>query len=180
MPTTSSLELSTSLMLSVAIAAIAVILGLRQWWEHRVRDADLSDVDHKHFFWQDLRRVSGVLLMLILALGIYVGSRIPPIISDFPLDADDKQAIRAVAGTWVDTWINGEANPRFVGLWFVVIVVLMTLLALALFDWRATRRYARRERQALAGERLKILRDTFRRADSHRNGHPQEPEPDLS
>lgn len=69
MPTTSSLELLTSLVLSVAIAAIAVILGLCQWWEHLVRDADLSDLDRKHFFWQDLRRSLGVLLMLILRLG---------------------------------------------------------------------------------------------------------------
>lgn len=96
-------------------------------------------------------------------------------ISDFPLDDDDKQAIRAVAGTWVNTWINGEANPQFVALWFVVIIVLMTLLALALFDWRATRRYAYRQRKTLAGERLEILRDTFRRSDTRRNGFPSDP-----
>ncbi len=179
MPIADSLAL-ISLVLSVAIAAIAVLLGLSQWWEYHVRDTDLSDADHHHFFWQDLRRTLGVLLMLILAAGIYIGSRTPPRIADFPLDADVKQAIRAVAGTWVDTWINGQINPRFVVLWFVVIVVLMTLLALALFDWRATRRYARRQRKTLAGERLAILRDTFRRADTQRNGHPQEPEPGLS
>ncbi len=174
MPTTSGLA-STSLMLSVAVAAIAVLLGLGQWWEHRARSADLSDADRKHFFWQDLRRIIGVLLMGILAAGIYIGSRIPPRISDFPLDADFKQSIEAFAGAWVVTWINGQANPRFAALWFVTIVTLLVLLALALFDWRATRRYARRQRLALASERLEILRETFRRTDTHQNGSPPEP-----
>jgi hypothetical protein len=177
MPTANSLA-STSLVLSVAVATIAVLLGLRQWWEHRVRGADLSDADHTHFFRQDLRRAMGVLLMLILALGIYIGSRIPPMVSDFPLDADFKQAIRAIAGAWVDTWIHGQANPQFVALWFGVTVVLVALLALALLDWRATRRYARRQRQVLAGERLEILRKTLRRSDTRLNGSPSDPGPD--
>ena len=176
MPTSSSLA-STSLVLSVAVAAIAVLLGLSQWWERRARAANLSDADHKHFFRQDLRRAVGVLLMLILAVGIYIGSRIPPKVSDFPLDIEFKQAMRAVAGAWVVTWINGEASPHFVAIWFVVIVLLVTLLALALFDWRATRRYAFRQRQALAGERLEILRETFGQADADRNGSTEEPRP---
>ena len=179
MPTTSSLA-STSLMLSVAIAAISVILGLRQWWEHHVRDDDLSDDDLRHFFRQDLRRAVGVLLMLGLALGIYVDSRIPPMVSDFPLDKDFKEAMRVVAGCWVDTWINGQPNPQFLGLWFAMIVLLASLLAMALIDWRATRRYARRHRVTLAGERLEILRETFRRTDADRNGHPPDSGPDLS
>src|SRR5262249_15593032 len=100
MPITST-EASTSLIVSVITTAIAVLLGLRQGWERHVRDDDLPEADLKHFFWQDLRRAIGVVLMLILAVGIYVGSRIPPIISDFPLDDDFKQAVRSVAGTWV-------------------------------------------------------------------------------
>jgi hypothetical protein len=169
---------STSLMLSIAIATVAVLLGWRQWWEHRERAGSLSDADRRHFLRQDLRRTIGVLLMGILALGIYLGSRIPPRISDFPLDADFREALRAVAGAWVVTWVNGQANPRFVAIWLVMFVVLGILLALALFDWRATRRYARRQRQALAGERLEILRETFQQRDTQRNGLPHEPGPD--
>src|SRR5258707_15391194 len=70
---------STSLVLSIAIAAIAVILGVRQWFERQVRELELSEADRNHFSRQDLRRWLGVLLLLILAIGVLVGSRIEPV-----------------------------------------------------------------------------------------------------
>ena len=162
-------------MLSIAIGGIALSLGLHQWSQWRARDPDLVKAERAFFLRQDLRRAVGVLFMLIIALGISVGSRVPPLITKFPYDFDVRQAVRVIAGSWVESWMAGHANPQFVTAWLVVIVLLVTLLGLALFDWMATRRYAHRQRQSMARERLEILRETFRRSDTDRNGSPPEP-----
>jgi hypothetical protein len=164
-----------SLVLAIAVGGIAVSLALHQWSQWRARDADLVKAERIYFFRQDLRRAVGVLLMSIIAAGIFVGSRIPPLLTDFPYDLDVRQSVRVIGGSWVETWIAGHANPQFVTIWLVVIVLLVTLLALALFDWLATRRYVHRQRQSLARERLEVLRETFRRTDASPNGHSPEP-----
>ncbi|MGP0069541.1 MAG: hypothetical protein ACLQGP_38825 [Isosphaeraceae bacterium] len=170
MPMANNLAL-TSLALSVAIGGIAILLGLHQWSQWRGRDAGLVDAERRYFLRQDWRRGAGVLLMLMIAAGIYVGSRIPPLVSRFPVDNDVRQARRIIAGSWVETAIGDHANPRFLSIWLGVIVLLVTLLGLALFDWIATRRYAHWQRQSMARERLDILRETFRKVDTDRNGH---------
>ena len=115
-------------------------------------------------------------LMLLLALGIFVGSRISPLINtEFPYDLEVRQSVRAISGAWVETWVGGRANPLFLTIWLAVIILLVILLALAFFDWLATRRYAHRQRSSMARERLEILRETFRRRDTLRDGHPPEP-----
>ena len=96
---------------------IAIFLGLRQWYESRAREPILSDLDRGYFFRQDLRRGLGVGIMLILALGIWIGARIEPRVA-------------------------GKANLAFVQVWFVVIVLILILLAVALLDWLDTRLYA--------------------------------------
>ena len=73
---------SASLLISSGITLIAAFLGLRQWYEWRAREVDLSELDRKYFFRQDLRRGLGVAVMLILAAGLYFGSRIPPKVAD--------------------------------------------------------------------------------------------------
>ena len=161
----------TSLALTIALTGIAVALGLHQWSQRRHRDANLADVDRVYFFRQDWRRTAGVLVMLMIAAGIYVGSRTPPMIPRPPVDADVEQAERIIAGAWVELAMAGHANPQFLSVWLEVIVLLVVLLGLALFDWIATRRYAHRQRRIMARERLEILRDTFRRTETDRNGH---------
>ena len=167
---------STSLMVSMIVGGVAIALGLIQWSGSRNRDADLTEADARDFVRQDWRRGVGVVLMLLLALGIYVGSRIPPLIdTEFPYDLEVRQSVRALSGAWVETWVGGHANPLFLAIWLAVIILLVVLLALAFFDWLATRRYAHRQRSSMARERLEILRETFRRRDTLRNGNPPEP-----
>jgi hypothetical protein len=170
MPMANNLAVS-SLALSIAIGGIAVLLGLHQWSQRRARDSDLIGADRAYFLRQDRRRAIGVLIMLMIAAGIYFGSRIPPLIENAPLDADVIQAIRIIAGSWVELSSGAHANPRFLSLWLEVITLLVILLGLAMFDWIATRRFAHRQRQSIARERLDIIRETFRRADTDRNGH---------
>jgi hypothetical protein len=141
---------STSLMISLGIALIAVFLGLRQWYETQARESDLSEFDRAYFARQDVRRGLGVALMLILAAGLSIGARIAP-------------------------RVNGRANLMFVEIWLGEIALLFVLIALAGLDWLATRRYARQYRRSMARERMKLLRDAIRESaarGSDENGKP--------
>lgn len=133
-----------SLFLSIGIAIVAACLALWLWYERRQRDPDLSDVDLRHFMRQDLRRISVSVALLLLAVGIPWGSRLEPRIA-------------------------GRINARFFVVWLAIFVLILVLLGLALVDWLATRLYARRHFQALARERLEILRDEVKRRSLHRN-----------
>ena len=127
---------SNSLLISSGVALIAVFLGLRQWYEWRARETELSDLDHRYFFRQDVRRGLGVAVMLVIALGLYFGSRIP-------------------------SKVAGRANLIFVVVWLAIIGLIVVMLILAFVDWLSTRLYARRLSRSMARERLQILRDTL-------------------
>jgi hypothetical protein len=127
-----------SLALSLGVAAVAVLLGWRQWQERRRREPELTPADSRHFARQDLRRGLGVLVLALLAVGLAAGSRVEP---------------RVAART----------NPLFIPLWLGILGLSFVLLVLALLDWLATRLYARRHVRAIARERLAILRDELRR-----------------
>jgi hypothetical protein len=134
---------ANSLFISSGVALIAVFLGLRQWYEWRAREPELSDRDRGYFFRQDVRRGLGVAVMLILAAGLYFGSRIP-------------------------ARVGGSANLTFVEVWLAIISLIIVMLGLALLDWVSTRLYARRQRRDLAAERQRILRDTLRKTQVDR------------
>ncbi len=128
---------AVSLAISVGVAAVAVLLGLRQWHERRLRESDLSEADASHFARQDLRRGMGVVVMLLLAAGLSAGARVEPRLA-------------------------GRANPLFIQLWLGVFLLILILLILAVLDWLSTRLYARRHVRAMARERLEILRDEYK------------------
>jgi len=131
-----------SVAMSLGIALVAVYLGLRQWYERKAREPDLSDADREYLSRQDVRRALGVAIMLILAAGISIGSRIEP-------------------------RVNGRANLAYLEVWIGVIGLLIAMVALAGLDWLATSRYARRQRRFIAEERMKLLHDAIREsADS--------------
>jgi len=142
---------SNGVLMSTGITLIAVFLGLRQWYESRAREPNLSDLDRTYFFRQDLRRGLGVAIMLILALGIWIGTRMEPLIA-------------------------GKANLTFVRVWLIVIVLILVLLVLALLDWLANRLYARRLRRSIAQERVELLREVFRKSASPDGDPSSEPE----
>jgi hypothetical protein len=127
----------SSLMISLGIVLIAAFLGLRQWYEQQAREPDLSDLDRAYFTRQDLRRGWGVAVMLILAAGLSIGTRIAP-------------------------RVDGHGNLTFVVFWMGEIGLLAVLIVLAGIDWFATRRYALRHRRSMARERVKMLRDAIR------------------
>lgn len=167
----------TSLTLSVAVATIAVLLGLRLWWERKTRDDELPAADRKHFLLQDLRRGLGIALMTSLAIGVYVGSRLPTFVVE-PVDPRLRGSAVTVAGALVQSALETHPNRRFLAVWMGVFASVVLLLGLALIDWISTRRYAERHRRAMNRERLELLRETIRlshsREDDLGNGrHPE-------
>jgi hypothetical protein len=137
-----------SLALSIGLVVVAALLAAWLWLDRRHRGTDLSEQDATHFARQDFRRAIVALILVILAVGIFVGSRI-------------------------SHKIDGRANPLFLQIWYGVFVLLIVLVTLAVLDWIATRLYARRHFRELARERLEILREQMRQQayrSSQRNG----------
>ena len=165
----SSLEAWISLALSLFIASVASLLGLHLWWERRTRDDGLPAMDQKHYLYQDLRRGLGIALMVSLAAGVYVGARMSPFVVE-PRDPGLRTSADLAAGAVIQAALETHPNRRFVAVWLGIFGSTVLLLGLAMMDWIATRRYARRHRQAIHQERLKIFRETLRHADTDMNG----------
>jgi hypothetical protein len=143
---------TVSLVLAIGVTVVAGVLALRQRYERRHREPQLSEDDARHFARQDFRRAVAGVVMVLLALGVAIGARIEP-----------KQA--------------GRANPWFLAVWLAVFTLIFVLLWLALLDWIATWIYGRRHRRAIARERLQFLREEQRRRAYRGNGRgvPQDP-----
>src|SRR5687768_2794441 len=94
-------------ILSAGVAGVAGFLAQRQWSERRSRSANLSPADARHFERQDFRRGIGALGLLLLALGLFIGSRLDPV-------------------------VGGRANLSFVRAWFCVggLVIFELILAM--------------------------------------------------
>ena len=75
MPTANDVP-SASLGLALGLFLIALFLGLRQWYERRARDVDLSAADSSHFIRQDARRYLGVAVLLAIAAIVFVTTRL--------------------------------------------------------------------------------------------------------
>jgi hypothetical protein len=144
-------ELATaSLFLSIGVAAVAALLFLLVWNDRGHRHPELPPDDAEHFARQDVRRVVGTVVMLLLSAAIYFGSRIPPRAAD-------------------------RANPLFVQIWLGTFLLIFFLLVLGLLDWQATRLYARRHRQAIVRERIELLKEELKHQAFRTNGreHPE-------
>jgi hypothetical protein len=146
MPPAQSAE-TVSVFLAAGVTAVALILAWRQWRESQGRETDLSEADVAHFLKQDIRRWIGVGLMLVLAVGIAVGSRLPP---------------KAAAG---------GANSMFVLIWLAICILVLVLLMLALIDWIDIRQYARRHRRAMIDERRDLAEESLRKPARHDPDH---------
>jgi hypothetical protein len=137
-----------SAVLAIVVSAIAVALMLRQRREGRERSDDLSEADLKHFAHQDVRRFAGGIVMLLIAVGLLIGSRMID-----RIDLNQRLFRRLLAGVW-----GG------------VFLLTFVLLVLAMFDISATRIYARRHRRAIAQERQAFLDAEKRRRAITGNG----------
>ncbi len=124
---------TASLALSTLVVLVAAGLAWFEWRGHRARGTGLSLEDARHFRRQGARRGVGLLILLALAVGLVVGSRIP---------------IRA----------GMHANPNFVAAWLAIFALILALLWLAMADWVALRRFAGRHRKAIFRERIDLLR----------------------
>jgi hypothetical protein len=148
---------SASLVLSVFVLLVAGLLGWKEWRDRSDREAELSREDARHFGHQDLRRAMGIGVMALIAVGLFVGSRIPPKVAN-------------------------KTNFQFLGIWMGIFLLILFLLMLALIDWLAIRVFARRHRNQILRERVEILKTSKKSkgaADSNGNGHAEGPLGDL-
>lgn len=127
----------SSLILSLGVSLVAMVLLAWQRGDRARRDDALSPQDHDYFWRQDRRRAFVSVVMLLLAAGIYFGSR-------------------------MDHRLNGRPNPWFLGTWLAIFWLVIVLTSTALVDWIATRHYARRIRHEMVREGVSILRDEMR------------------
>lgn len=145
-------------VLTAAVLAVAAVLALRQRAERRVRAAGLTAEDRRYFARQDLRRLTGVAVLVLIGLGMTWGSQL-----DYRGDVPSKRL--------------------FLTVWLIVILLVLFLVGLALLDLLSTRLYARRHRRILAAERREALKAEFpqRSAPQDRrrgsNGQPPPREP---
>ena len=130
---------SASIALAIGLCLISLFLGLRQWYERKAREPDLSEADRRHFWRQDTRRNLGVAVLFGIAILVVVGTNMWPM-------------------------AQGGANVLFVQIWVAVLVLVVVLLTLALADWSATRAYARRHRREILREAREAIRREARQA----------------
>jgi hypothetical protein len=145
MPLANDVE-SASLALAAGLCMISLFLGLRQWYERRAREPDLSHADQLYYSRQDVRRNLGVAVLFGIALLVLVGSRVAP-------------------------QVQGGGNLLFLQIWIAVMALIVILLILALADWTATRGYARRHRQELIRQSIEAIRREAREASHAQDPH---------
>jgi hypothetical protein len=124
---------SASVALAAGLCMIALFLGLRQWYEWKAREPDLSKADQVYYSRQDIRRGLGVAVMVIIAALVLLGSRLEP-------------------------KVQGKFNLLFLQLWVGVLALIIVLLSLALADWTATHSFARRHRREILRESIEAIR----------------------
>ncbi len=144
------------LVLAALVLAAAAFLGWRQWRDVRTRPPGLSSADEGHFARQDLRRLLGTIILVLIAAAM-------------------------AAGAWIPDRIGGQVNQLFIDLWAGIALMMVVLLLLALLDWISTRLYAHRQRKRLTDEGLSIVEAELRarialqraqRREEGSNGHP--------
>jgi hypothetical protein len=138
---------SASLILSIGVTVVAVLLIVWHWFERPHREAAESEEDRRYYTSQSIRRWIVSVTMLLIAIGIYAGSQMKPM-------------------------IGGKPNMLFLQTWLWVCLLVLGLVVIAILDWFATRIYSFRKRKAMAREGIDLLRDEIRVRASIR----QEPE----
>ncbi len=150
MAMTLSQPIATAILV-IGVIVVAALLAVRQGYERRHRETGLSEADARHFARQDFRRAVVGVVLVLLALGVAVGSQL--------------KHLRA-----------GRPNTWFLGVWLAVFGLIFVLVWLAVLDWIETWLYARRHRRALIRERNEFLRSERRRSAYRGNGQgPSDP-----
>ena len=140
---------AVSLALSILIVVVAALLVVWQWYERRRRATELSKADTSHFARQDVRRWMVTVILILLAVGVTLGSRI-------------------------EVKVAGRTNLLFFQVWLGVILLIFVLLCLAMFDWVSTRLHARRHRRTIVRARREMIRALLR-PQAHRGKGPGGP-----
>ena len=162
-------QLVTGLLLTAVLLASAAVFAVAQVRLLRgpVRSPELPDEERRYLRRRAWRRLFGCLLMAVLA-GLFVGM--------FFLEGPaqqlaDAQMAAADAG---EEFQPDEAQKQF-GLfyrwyWIVLLLALLALLATAVVDLLATRRFSLRQYRRLQADRRAMVERQVARLRQERNG----------
>jgi cobalamin synthase len=134
---------AAGMILSMGVGGVGILLMVWHWLERKHHE---PEEDQRYFVAQAIRRwvVSGT--MILLAVGLFAGSRMEP-------------------------KIGGQPNLLFLQTWLWVVLLVLILVVIATSDWFATQSYSRRQRKAMLREGIDLLRDEIRvRAALARDG----------
>ncbi|GIW86977.1 MAG: hypothetical protein KatS3mg108_1301 [Isosphaeraceae bacterium] len=143
MSATGSRGAAETLLIAAGLLTVDLLLVIAHLRERSRREAPLDDADRKYFANRDKRRWTGSVLMAVAAILMMATARIEP---------------------------RGDlaASRLYVLLWLGVLTLVAGLLALALSDWVANRRYAARHRRQLIAERDRLVAEAAREARQRR------------
>jgi hypothetical protein len=163
-------QIICTLLLVVMLLALAVYYAWRQKETlRRLRVADdISDEEHRYLRGQAWRRLAGSVLMVMVALllagSFFIEGRAQEL-------ADRADAARARSEEFVlnaeDQWFRN----LWAVYWIVLLLGLLAILALAGFDFWATRRFGVRHYRQLQADRRDMIAREIAQYRRERNGH---------
>ena len=128
---------AAGMILALGVGGIGLLLVVWHWLERKHLPDSRSEEDEHYLVGQSIRRwvVSGT--MILLAIGLFAGSRMEP-------------------------KIGGRPNLLFLQTWLWVVLLVFLLVVIATIDWFATQIYSRRRRKAMLREGIDLIRDEIR------------------
>lgn len=139
----------TGTLLVAVLVFLAAVFAWRQRRDRSLRPFPMPEFDADFLRKQDRRRFLGSTVMFLIAGAMAYGMSI-------------------------DFRANRQQAKLFIGVWIGAILLVFFMLALALADWLATRKYARHHLRRLREEREAFLASKLPPpAAPHANGKPR-------
>ena len=157
-------------LIVVATAALGAYYGWRQWQTLRRLRGDATIADDERSFLRHLawRRLAGSAVLLLFA-GLFVGM----FFLERPATELLRQGEEARAS---DEHPELDASQRdflrfYGGYWIAVLLLLLTIIALAGYEFFVIRRYSVRQLRRIQDERRAMIARETARIRRERNGH---------
>jgi H+/gluconate symporter-like permease len=162
------------IVVGILLVAALVVMGSYFAWRQLQllgtlrRAADLSAEDRSYTVRQAWRRLTGSVLMLVLAMFLAVHFFLEGPASEIVAqgEAARKQQIRPQLDPSQLQFLNFYRN-----FWIIVLLLLLAIILLAGWDYLAIRRFGLRHYRRIQQDRRAMIENELSRLRSQRNGH---------